>query len=108
MNAVIALAVSALIAFGFCSFAGSLKYYVLVGAFLSCATTLVAMIGVVHEHERRGVNVRVLGGLFLVFFLLLNAIFAFVDLSPTAYIVLSGLGLLVFVFVANLIGSVQQ
>jgi hypothetical protein len=108
LNVVIALAISALIAFGFWSLDGALKHYVLVGAFLSLGTTLMVLIGVGYDYERRGINVRIISSLFLLGFLVINAIFALADFSSVLYVIVSASGLLIFVLLANSIESTRQ
>lgn len=108
VNALIAVLLSALIAYALWSADGALKNYVAVGAFFFLAATLVPLIGASYEQARKGVNLRVTSGVFCAIAVLDNVLFATVDFSATAYIVTTALFFLVYVLLANVIYGARQ
>jgi hypothetical protein len=101
-NFLIAVAVCALLTYGIMNIdANAMKATTGVGAFISLASTLALAIGVSFDNGRVGTNMRVVAMVFFVGALLLNALFAFVGLSQTSYIITSGIFFLVYVLVAN-------
>jgi hypothetical protein len=108
VNVLLAVLVSAIMAFGLWSFDGELKNYVAVGAFFFFAGTLLPMIGGGFESARRGLNLRTVSSVFFVLGLMVNGFFAMLGLSATAYVIVSALVFLVYVFLANAIYSARQ
>lgn len=108
VNSLIALVLSAILAFALWSLNGDLKNYVAVGAFVFFAGTLVPLIGGRYEYVRSGVNLRVVSGVFFVLGLVINGIFGSLAFSATAYIVTSALVFLVYAFIANALYSTSQ
>ncbi len=108
LNLVIAITISALVAFGFWSAGGALSEYLAVGSFLSISITLGALIGISIEHERRGVNSRILSGIFLSIVILAHLIFLMADFSNILYIITLFILLLLFILMFNFIKSSQQ
>ncbi len=108
INFLIGVLLSALLAYALWSLDGQLKNYVAVGSFAFFTGTLGLALGGSHEHARRGVNLKVLAGLFFVLGLAINGTFAVLSISGTTYIVVSGIVFLIFIFVINgLLGSRQ-
>jgi hypothetical protein len=107
-NAAIATLLSALLAYAMWSIEGSNRHYVAIGGFVFFAGTLVPIIGGEFEKARNGLNLRTVCGLFFVLGLITNAIFAMVDFSATAYIVVSASLFLIYVLLANSIYGARQ
>lgn len=61
-----------------------------------------------YASARRGVNLRVVSGVFFGIALGLNTLFAIFDLSATAYIVISAVLILVYLLLANAIFNARQ
>ena len=108
VNSLIAIVLSAILAYALWSLNGDLKNYVVVGAFVFFAGTLVPLIGGSYEYVRSGVNLRVVSGVFFVLGLLINGIFGLLAFSATAYIVTSALVFLVYAFIANALYGTSQ
>lgn len=108
VNVLLAILVSAILAFGLWSLDGELKHYVAVGAFFFFAGTLLPMIGGSFESARKGINLRTVSSVFFVLGLLINGFFAMLGLSATAYIIVCALAFLAYVFLANAIYSARQ
>ena len=108
VNALIAVLLSALIAYALWSFDGTLANHVAVGAFVFLVATLVPLIGGSYERPRNGFNLRVTSGVFCVIALLDNILFASFDFSATAYIVTTASLFLVYVLLANAVYNARQ
>lgn len=108
VNCLIAIALSAIIAFALWSVDGELKNYVAVGAFVFFAGTLVPMLGGNYECARNEANLRVMSGIFFVIGLVINGLFSAISYSATAYIIISSLAFLVYIFVSNAIYGTKQ
>ena len=108
VNALVAVLLSALLAYALWSLGGDLKNYVAVGTFVSLAGTLVPMIGGSYEYARNGFNLRVVSGVFFVLALGINVMFASISLSATAYIVTNGALFLVYILLGNVIYGARQ
>lgn len=108
VNTLVAVLLSALLAYALWSVDGELKNYVAVGAFVFFAGTLVPMIGGSYEYARNGFNLRVVSGVFFALALLVNVMFASFSWSATAYIVSNAALFLVYVLLGNLIYGARQ
>jgi energy-converting hydrogenase Eha subunit E len=108
VNFLVAIALSALLAFGLWSFDGELKNYVAVGAFTFLAGTLAPGIGVEFEFARRALNLRIVSLGFFVIGLVINSVFSLISLSSTAYTIVSTVAFLLYVLLANAIYSSKQ
>jgi len=108
INSLVALLISLLLAYAFWSLDGTLKNYVLVGSFFFLVGTLIPAIGITHESQRVLVNLRVLSGVFFAIALAINGIYSMIAAAPTAYIILSALLFVVYLFIANTVTSVKQ
>lgn len=108
VNFLIALLVSAILAYALWSFGGDLKNYVAIGAFVFFAGTLVPMIGGSFELSRNGNNLRIASAVFFVLGLSINGLFSMIAFSATAYIVVSAIVFLLYVFLANAVYRVRQ
>lgn len=108
MNFMIALAIGALIAYGFWMLDGSLKTYVGIGSFVFIAGTLSPAIGIHFEFARNATTVRVVCMVFFVVGLVVNLGFAVVGNSATAYIIFSAVSFLIYLFIANLVYNAKQ
>lgn len=108
VNVFIAVLLSAVISYGLWSLDGVLRNYVAVGGFFFLATTLLFLLLGSYSSERRGLNLRVVSGVFFFVALMLNALFALINLSATLYIVVSAILFLVYLFLANTIYNARQ
>lgn len=109
VQTIIAIAVSALIAYGLYNFHDSENKILLsVGSFLFFATTLVMSIGVSFEQSRTTTNIRVVSGVFFAIALISNLIFTFINFSVPSYVITSGILLLVFILIAYSINRAKQ
>ncbi len=107
-NFLIAVAISALIAYGLWSMDGSLKAYVAIGSFAYCAGTLGPAIGINLEFARNATNLRVVCVVFFMIGLALNLTFALIGSSQTLYILICAISFLVYVFLANSLYNAKQ
>ena len=109
VQTIIAVAVSALIAYGLYSFHDSENKILLsVGTCLFLATTLVLTIGTSFETSRTTTNIRVVAGIFFVVALISNLIFTFITFSVPSYVITNGILLLVFILIAYSISKAKQ
>lgn len=108
VNALIAVVLSALLAYALWSLDGELKYYVAVGAFVFFVGTLLPLIGGSYENSRGTVNLRVVSAVFFVLGLLINGVFGVFSFSATAYIVSAAITFLIYVFIANAVYGAKQ
>ncbi len=108
VNFLVALGISALVAYGLWAMDGDLKNYIAVGSFAFLAGTLVPAIGIDYEYKRRAVNVRVVCGSFAAVGFFLNLILSYVGSAPIPYIIVSAVSFLLYMFIANAIYSVNQ
>ncbi len=108
VNFMIAVALSALLAYGLWSLDGALKNFVATGSFVFFAGTLAPCIGINFERARSAANLRVVCIVFFLVGAALNAAFAFVGSSQTLYIIVAAVLFLIYIFVANAIYNARQ
>lgn len=109
VQTIIAIVVGLLIAYGLYSFHGSENKILLsAGSFVFLATTLVLSIGISFELPRTTTNVRVISGIFFAVALISNLIFTFINFSVPSYVIINGILLLVFIFIAYSINKAKQ
>jgi hypothetical protein len=109
INCCLALGIAALVSLLFWGLAGSpLKTMIAVGTFVFLSSTLCMMIGVRYLRERTGVNLRVLCSAFLAVGLVLNGYASIIGVSPVNYLVVNGIGLLVYIIIFRMIYSTAQ
>ncbi len=108
VNTAIAIAVSALIAFGLWNMGGGLKNFVAIGSFVFLAGTLIPAIGIDFVYARRATNIRVVAVTFFVVGLVGNILFSVGATSSTAYVLVSAITFLAFVYIANSIHGTRQ
>ncbi|MEI7429378.1 MAG: hypothetical protein WCL27_02910 [Betaproteobacteria bacterium] len=108
VNFLVAIAISALLAFGLWSLDGELRNHVAVGGFVFLAGTLAPGIGIEFELARRAVNLRLVSIVFFVIGLVINAVFSLINLSSTTYTIVSAVVFLLYVLLANAIYSAKQ
>lgn len=108
VNFLIAILISAILAYALWSIGGDLQNYIAVGAFVFFAGTLAPTIGGAYEQARNGTNLRVTSAVFFALGLGINGLFAMISFSATAYIVVSALAFLLYVFLANAVFSARQ
>jgi ABC-type glycerol-3-phosphate transport system permease component len=105
----IALAVSALIAYGFSSFHHSENSQLLVFAsFSELFLSSFLILGLRFELNRTTANVRTLASIFFVVFLLTNVVFSFVTFSQQLYVIINGILFLIGVLIVYSIIKVKQ
>tara|TARA_B110000285_G_scaffold209953_1_gene251403 strand:+ start:374 stop:718 length:345 start_codon:yes stop_codon:yes gene_type:complete len=106
---IIAIALSALIAYGLYSFHDSENKILLsLGSFVFLVTTLVIAIGVNFEQPRTTTNIRVVAGIFFVIALASNLIFSFFTFSTPSYAITNGILILIFALIAYSINKAKQ
>jgi hypothetical protein len=109
VQAIIAIAVSLLIAYGLYSFHDSEnKILLTAGSFLFLAITLILTIGTSFELPRTTTNIRVVSSIFFAIALICNLVFTFINFSVPSYIIINGILLLVFIFIAYSINKAKQ
>lgn len=108
VNFLIALGLSALIAFGLWSFESPLKNYIGVGSFVFLAGTLTPFMGIEFESPRRAVNLRVVCVFFFVVGLIINGGSVAFEPSPTFYVIANAITALLYAFLANAVYSAKQ
>lgn len=108
VNSLIAVLLSALLAYGLWSIEGNIRNYVAIGSFVFCVGTLLPLMGASYESARRGINLRVIAGVFLGLGLAINIAVPLLGLSAATYIIVSALVFLVYVFIANAIYGAAQ
>ncbi len=109
VQTIIAIAVSALIAYGLYNFHdGENQILLSVGSFVFLASTLVLTIGTSFQLPRTTTNVRVVSGIFFAVALISNLIFTFVEFSVPSYVITNGILLLVFILIAYSINRAKQ
>lgn len=108
VNSLIAVVLSALLAYALWSLDGKLKYYIAVGAFVFFAGTLLPLIGASYENSRGSINLRVVSSVFFVLGLILNGVFGIFSLSATAYILSSAIAFLIYFLIANAVYNAPQ
>lgn len=109
VQTIIAIAVSALIAYGLYSFHnGENKILLSAGSFTFLATALVMSIGASFELPRTTTNIRVVSGIFFAIALISNLIFTFFNFSVPSYIITNGILFLVFLLIIYSIYKAKQ
>ena len=108
VNSLVAVFVGALLAYALWSMGGDIRNYVAVGAFVFFVGTLLPLIGGSYDYPRSAVNLRVVAGVFFVLGLIINVLAALLDFSATAYIIISALVFVIYVFIGNAIYNAKQ
>ena len=109
VNLLVALVVSALIAFALTRVEDNpIPVTLGIGAFVSLAASLGLAIGTSFADARAGVNARLTAMLFFLLMFGSNLIFAFAGFSQTAYMVTTGILFMSFVMLANAVASARQ
>lgn len=106
---IIAIAVSALIAYGLYNFHdGENKILLSVGSFVFLSVTLALSIGVNFGQSRTTANIRVVSVIFFVIALISNIVFNFLSFSEPSYIITNGILLLIYILIAYSINKAKQ
>ncbi len=109
VQAIIAIALSLLVAYGLYNFHdGENKIVLSTGCFVFLAATLVITIGTNFESSRTTANIRVVSGTFFVIALISNLIFTFLNFSVPSYIIISGILFLLFILITFSIIKAKQ
>ena len=99
---IIAIALSALISFGFYSMdIESNKLLIAIGGFVFFAITLACTIGIQFETAGVSTNVRVLSSIFFVVGLVSHIVFSFFSSSVPLYVIVNGIVILVYALIVN-------
>lgn len=99
---IIALAISALLSFGFYSMdIDENKLLIALGGFLFFSATLTCVMGIKFETAGVSVNVRVLSAIFFVVGLLSHFVFSFFSSSIPLYVIVNGILILVYALIVN-------
>jgi hypothetical protein len=109
VQTIIAIAVSALIAYGFYTFHDSENKILLsAGSFIFLSLTLVLSIGVNFDQSRTTANNRVVSGVFFGIAFISNFIFNFLSFSEASYIIINGILLLIYALIIYSIARAKQ
>ncbi len=108
VNLLLVVLFSAVLAYGLASCNSILANYIAAGGFAFFAGTLSPIVAVNYEYARSALNLRILSGVFFVLGLAINGLFAFSLSSATAYIVISAIALLIYLFLASAIYGTRQ
>ena len=109
VQAIIAIAVSLLIAYGLYSFHDSKNKILLsAGSLVFLAVTLILTIAVNFELPRTTTNIRVVSVIFFAIALISNLAFTFINFSVPSYVIINGIFLLVFILIAYSINKAKQ
>jgi len=107
--AIVAVLLSALIAYGFWSFHSfENKILLAVGGFVFCAATLFCTFGINYELPRTTTNIRFLSITFFIIALVSNLIFCFVNFSVPLYVILNGILLLIYILIVYSIAKAKM
>ncbi len=100
-NAFIAIAISALLAWGLYAMTDieALKILVGIGSFIALAGSSICSIAIKMGEQRSSIVIRATSGVFFFLLLLLNGIFTFFDFSEPLYIILNSLLLLIMLII---------
>ena len=100
VQTIIAIAVSALIAYGLYHFHNGVNQMLLsIGSFVFLSVTLALSIGVNFEQSRTTTNIRVVSGIFFAVALISNLIFNFLSFSEPSYVITNGILILIYVLI---------
>lgn len=106
---IIAVGISALIAYGFYSFQSTdNKLLLSLGGFVFLALTLVLTIGANFDLPRTTTNIRTVSGIFFVVSLASNLTFSFFNFSTPIYVIINGILLMTFTLIIYSISRARQ
>lgn len=107
---IIAVAISALIAFGLYSFAKTEDYqsHLAIASFIALLFPLATTLGAKFEEPRTSANVKTLSGVFFILALIASVLFAFVKFTVPVLVLSEGLILLVWLLVAYAVAKAKQ
>lgn len=108
VNSMVAVLLAALASYALWSVGGNIQNYIAVGSFVFFFSTLLPLIGGAYEYPRNAINLRIVAGIFFALGVVINALAALLDFSPTAYIIISALIFFIYVLVANAIYNAKQ
>ncbi|MAZ36721.1 MAG: hypothetical protein CL842_04645 [Crocinitomicaceae bacterium] len=109
VQTIIAIAVSALIAYGLYHFHNGVNQMLLsIGSFVFLSVTLALSIGVNFEQSRTTTNIRVVSGIFFGLALASNLVFSIFKFSTPSYVITNGILLLIFVLIVYSINKAKQ
>ncbi len=97
ITSAIAIAISALIAYGFYSFGSNEQNLLLTGgSFILLGTTLVLSIGVRYTIYNMGINAHGISTFFFLAGFISNLVFSFISFTASAYIIVHGIMFLLY------------
>lgn len=109
VQTIIAIAVSALIAYGLYHYHNNENQMLLgIGSFVFLSVTLALSIGVNFEQPRTTTNIRVVSGIFFAVALISNLIFNFLSFSKASYVITNGILILIYSLIAYSINKAKQ
>ena len=109
LQTVIAIAISALIAYGFsCINNNNGREILSLCSFAFLALTSIVAVGVEFEQTRSTINIKVLAGAFFIAGIITNLIFSFFKIIIPLYIITNGLLLLTFLLASYSIQRTKQ
>ena len=103
VKSIIAVAMSALLAYACYEICNHehIQWVIAVGAFITLAVPMTAALGVSVQQERGTIVLKTLSWVILLAELITNGIFAFIDFSIPAYVIINGLILMIFALAYN-------
>lgn len=106
---IIAVLISALVAFGFYSWCRTSdnQWLLAIGSFLCLFVPLMFCVGVSFE-GRTTASTIALGGIFFALMLVVNLIFTFIEFGIPAYVIVNGILLLLLILIIYVIAKVKQ
>lgn len=100
-QALISLALCALMAFGFYSFPENTNKLILgLGSFIMLSVTLILTIAVSFDQKSKTLAFRTTSGVFFSTLFISNFVFSFYDFDPAVYLVVNGIQFLTFLSIA--------
>ena len=107
---IIAIALSALLSYGLFAFChtSSKENILAIGGFVCFAISLIIALAVRFNEKRTSVNTAVLGWVFFIILMVSHIIYAFVQFSTPAYVIVNGIILLVFIGITYAVAKAKQ
>lgn len=109
IKALIAFAISGLIAFGFYTFSSDLNRDLLtIGSLIFLSVTLIFSISISNNLPRTTTLIRITSIIFFIIALISNLLFLFIKFSQEVYIIVNGIMLLIYGLISYSIAKAKQ
>lgn len=109
IKSIIALGISLLIAYGFYTFQSNQnKLLISIGSFSLIGITLIMFTGIKFELPRTSRLIQLVSGIFFVVALVSNLVFSSINFIEQLYVIINGIMLLLYVFIAYSILKANQ